>query len=292
MISGLSFTWHWSPGMLILLIILCLLYVFGIRQVRKGNTAAMALKPYRVLAFIGAILTLALVLLTPIDTIARTQLLAAHMIQVVILTTICAPLLLAACPGWLLQPLLNLPFIRSIVRVLTQAVVASLIFNATFLIWHAPGLYHLSLQYGTLYHLQLLSILLASLLNWWPIIGPVRELRRLSYPAQMLYAFFDGVPLDIFAFLLVYTGVVLYPYYAIPSQLVQLGYSAVTDQTVAGAFLLIPGLVDLVVMTPLFFFWLGQMEQQAKINDQRLAEIAEAEAAADSEETEVQETEA
>src|SRR5439155_24967935 len=32
-------------------------------------------------------------------------------------------------------------------------------------------------------------------------IGTLRELRRVSYPLQMAYAFFDGLPLDIFAFI-------------------------------------------------------------------------------------------
>ncbi len=32
-------------------------------------------------------------------------------------------------------------------------------------------------------------------------------------------------------------------------------------------------------MTPLFFLWLGQIEQQTRINDQRLQEMAESQAA-------------
>lgn len=228
------------------------------------------------MAFIAAILLIAIILLTPLDTIARTQLFAAHMVQAVALTTLCAPLLLAACPDWLLQPLIDRPMIRRILQALTQPLVASIIFNLTFLIWHAPSLYNYALRNGTLYHVEMLTFLVTALLNWWPLIGPLRELRRLSYPLQMAYAFFDGLPLDIFAFLLVYTGVVFYPYYAIPPQFIQWGYSAVADQTIAGAFLLIPGLVDLVVMSPLFFRWLAQIEQQAKIADQRRQEEEEA----------------
>jgi hypothetical protein len=42
--------------------------------------------------------------------------------------------------------------------------------------------------------------------------------------------------------------------------------------------LLLPGLVDLVVMTPLFFFWLAQIEQEAKIADQKWQELADTQA--------------
>ncbi len=219
MLDGLNYTWHWSPITLAGLVILCLLYGMGIKLTYKDKIQT-PLQRYRILAFAGAILLLALVLLTPLDTIARTQLFAAHMIQAVAITTLCAPLLLAACPDWLLP---------------------------------------------------------------W---------RKLSYPQQMLYAFLDGQPVDIFAFLLVFTGVVFYKHYAIPSQFMGWGYSAVADQTIGGAFLLVPGLVDLVVMSPLFFLWLSQIERQAKVDDVRRQEEEEARLAAEGMEIEGTEAEA
>lgn len=274
--NGLNLSWPWNPFALISLVILCLLYGIGIRQASKSGAQDTPLKKRRIVAFIIAVVLIALVFLTPLDTIARTQLFSAHMLQAVILTTFCAPLLLFACPAWLLRPLLDQPFVRPIARALTQPVVASIIFNFTFLAWHAPVLFHFALIHGTIYSLELLTFLLASLLNWWPLIGPVRELHKMTYPMQMLYAFLDGQPVDIFAFLLVFSGVVIYPYYAIPPQL---GLSAFADQAVGGALLLLPGLVDLVVMSPLFFLWLAQIEQKAKIADQRRQELAEAEQA-------------
>lgn len=278
MLQGLDFSWHWNPIIVISLLLLCLLYVVAIWWARRYKPEE-TLPSYRIIAFASAIILIALVLLTPLDTIARTQLFAAHMIQAVTLTTLCAPLLLAACPDWLMQPLIDQPVRRQIFRFLTRPLVASLIFNLTFLTWHAPNLYNLALNNSALYHVELLGFLLTSLLNWWPLIGPLRRLRNLSYPLQMVYAFFDGQPVDIYAFLLVFTGVVFYTHYTIPHQLIEWGYSAVADQTIAGAFLLIPGLVDLVVMSPLFFRWLGQIEQQSKIADQRRQEEEEAEAA-------------
>ncbi len=278
MSNGLVFSWHWSPVTLIGLIILCLLYGIGIRLTYK-NSVETPLKRWQVIAFAAAIIVIALVLLTPIDTIARTQLFAAHMVQAVILTTICSPLLLASIPDWLLQPIVDQPVTRRLLQFLTFPIVASIIFNATFLIWHAPNIYFFALQHGTLYHVEMLSFLATSLLNWWPLIGPLRHLRNLSYPAQMLYAFFDGWPVDIFAFLLVFTEVLIYPGYHVPAQFVNFGYTPLADQLVGGAFLLVPGLVDLLVMTPLFFRWLAHLEEQQRIIDQRLQEEAEAQAA-------------
>lgn len=271
--NGLNVPWLSNAILFIGLIMLCLLYGFGIRRVLKSGKQDAPLKKRCIVSFVAAIALMAVVFLTPLDTIARTQLFSAHMVQAVILTTFCAPLLLFASPAWLLRPLLDRPFVRHVAQALTQPVVASIIFNLTFLAWHFPGLFHFALMHSTIYTLELLTFLLTALLNWWPLIGPERNLHKMSYPMQMLYAFLDGQPLDIYAFLLVFSGVVIYPFYAIPPQL---NISAFADQAVGGALLLLPGLVDLVVITPLFFFWLAQIEQKAKIADQRRQELAAA----------------
>lgn len=278
MSDNLNFTWHWSPLTLIGLLLLCILYTGGLRLMGRKN-AHPPLEKRRLVAFISAITLIALMLLTPIDMIARTQLFVAHMLQVVVLVTLCSPLLLYSCPPWLVQPVIDSRMTRHIVCFLTQPVIASCIFNVTFLIWYAPHIYSQTLTNGTLYHVELWAVLLTSLLNWWPLIGPVRTMHQMNYPLKMLYAFVDGQPVDIFAFLLVFTEVVFYPQYMVPRSFTSFGFNALADQTLAGSLLLIPGLVDLVVMSPLFFRWLGQIEQHAKIEDQQRQEEAEAEVA-------------
>jgi len=151
-------------------------------------------------------------------------------------------------------------------RFLTSPLVASLIFNGTFLLWHIPKLYNASLADASLYQSIVLCIFCASLLNWWPLIGSLTELRKISYPVQIFYAFFDGQPVDIFALVLVFSAVPFYLHYALPTQL---GLSRFADQAVGGALLLIPGLIDLAVMTPLFFRWLAQIEAKTRLADQK-----------------------
>ncbi len=286
MLGGLSLTWHWSPGTICFLLVLCLLYLFGLRRASTRKEQRGRIKVYHKVSFFSAIILMALILLTPIDTIARTQLFSVHMAQAVILTTVCAPLILLGCPAALLDPFVKLPIIRILVRLFTRPLVASITFNLLFLLWHTPRLYHYALMNGTLYHVEMLSIFVASLLNWWPLIGSVPELRRISYPMQMLYAFFDGQPVDILAFVLVFSGTVVYPYYTVP---LQMGILPFPDQTAAGALLLIPGLVDLAVMSPLFIRWLGQIEQHTQLTDQKRQEQAAAQEAELYEEVEVDE---
>lgn len=281
MLYGLSNVWPWSPGVLVFLVLLCIVYVLGVRRTRRvppqqgAESDETPVTTMRVIAFFASVLLIALTLLTPLDTIARTQLFLAHMVQAIILTTFCAPLMLAGCPESLLKPLTNLRASRGLARLLTIPLADSIIFNLVFLLWHAPLFYHFAFLNPAIYHFEMLSIFAVSLLNWWPIIGSVKELKQIGYPAQILYTFFDGLPIDTLAFVLVYTGTVIYPYYHVPPQL---GISAYSDQAAAGALLLLPGIVDFIVMSPLFFKWLGHMERQTRAGDERrLARLAEQE---------------
>jgi cytochrome c oxidase assembly factor CtaG len=265
MLNSLSLTWSWSPGAVIFLLLLSLLYLLGLWQARK-RPEEQPVNARHIAAFFASLAIVALLVLSPINTIAHTQLLLVHLAQVVILTSVCAPLVLAGCPATLLRPLVKIPIVRHIIHFLTFPLVASLIFNATFLIWHIPKLYNASLANALLYQTMILCIFCASLLNWWPLIGSLPELRKMGYPVQIFYAFFDGQPLDIFALVLVFSGVPFYTHYALPAQL---GLSRYADQAAGGALLLIPGLIDLAVMSPLFFRWLGQIEEKTRLDDQK-----------------------
>jgi putative membrane protein len=283
MLFGLTLSWHWSPYTLLALLIVCLLYG-GLLRLTYKDPVRTPLKKRRIVLFTGSVVSIAVILLSPLDNIARTQLFAAHMVQAVAITTISSPLLLESIPDWMIQPIVDLPVVRQLFQFVTFPIAASIIFNATFLIWHAPGLYTYALQQGTLYHVELGSFFVASLLNWWPLVGPLGKMRHFSYPVLMLYAFFDGQPVDIFAFLLVFTEVVIYHVNHIPASWLNYGYSPLADQTIAGAFLLVPGIVDLIVMSPLFFRWLAQIEERQKIIDLRIQERLEAQAALEAEE--------
>ncbi|TMC21481.1 MAG: cytochrome c oxidase assembly protein [Chloroflexi bacterium] len=278
---GLSLSWPWHPGTFVVLLMLAILYLIGLGRVRARQERV---EVWRIIAFFAGLLMAALFLLTPIDTIARTQLFSVHMAQVVTLVTLCAPLLLFGSPAVLLRPLVELPLIRAIVRFLTFPLTATLLFNISFVFWHLPLIYDRVVTDPTLYSVAVLSIFLASLLNWWPLIGSLHELRRMSYPVQLLYVFLDGQPVDIYALVLVFSMVPLYANSTIPSQI---GLSRFADQAVGGVLLLIPGLVDLAVMTPLFFRWLGLIEQKAKLDDERRQEEMALEEAWEEEDAEV-----
>lgn len=279
--DGIILTWHWSPFSLAALLLFCLSYALTLWLMHRRAPSDRPIKRRQIAWFCGGVAIVALFLFTPIDEVARTQLFLAHMFQVVFIITFAVPCILFACPDWLFQPAFDWPVSRAVIRFLTQPVMASIIFNATFVFWHVPNVYDQTLQVSYLYHIMLWSLFLVSFLNWWPLIGHERQLHHMSYPAQIAFAFLDGEPLAIYAFIIVFSGVILY-HYAVPPQFL----SAYADQASAGALLLLPGIVDVAVMSPLFFRWLRQMEEKAKRNDERIQAILEARARAEQEEEE------
>src|SRR5450759_3666233 len=91
MVAGLVLTWSWHPGTIILLLVMSLLYALGLWRARLRSPEDTSIKARHSAAFFLAILLAALMLLTPIDTIGRTQLFSVHMMQAIVLTTVCAP---------------------------------------------------------------------------------------------------------------------------------------------------------------------------------------------------------
>src|SRR5205085_8270808 len=106
------------------------------------------------------------------DTLGDRYLLTAHMVQHLSLTLVAPPLLLLGTPRWLLRPLLIPRFALPIGRTLTSPLVAFLLFNATFAIWHFPALYEPTLHNQLPHILEHVMSFVTATLTRWPIFSP------------------------------------------------------------------------------------------------------------------------
>ena len=120
--------------------------------------------------------------------------------------------------------------------------------------WHLPPLYNYALAHHAVHIGQHLMFLVVSVLMWWPVLSPLPELPRLSYPGQMLYLFLLTIPMAIVAVYISYADTVLYPLYASAPRV--WGITPMSDQLIGGLIMWIPGgLYFYTIISFVFFKW-------------------------------------
>jgi putative membrane protein len=179
---------------------------------------------------------------------------SAHMVQHLLLTLVAPPLLIAGTPGWMLRPLLRRPMPGAMARWLTKPAHCFAIFNVVLAGWHLPPVYNLAMTHHAVHILQHLMFIAAAVLMWWPILSPLPELPRLSYPAQMLYCFALSIPMSLVSVYIAYADALLYAAYAAAPRI--WGITPMQDQLIGGLVMWIPGgLFFFGVMSVVYWKW-------------------------------------
>ena len=258
-VGWLSWTIHWST--VIGLAALGGVYAWGARylatRARLAGTEPPVLRRGQQVAFFSGLLVIFLSLNGPLHDLSDTYLFSAHMVQHLVLALAVPPLLLVGTPGWMLRPFLANTKIGAMARAITKPTRCFIIFNVVISVWHLPPMYNTAMAYHPIHIVQHLTLLVASVLMWWPFLSPLPELPRLSYPGQMLYCFLMVIPMSIVAIYIAMADHVLYPAYSIAPRVWDI--TPLSDQQIGGLIMWIPGgLLFYVVMSVVFFKWAGR----------------------------------
>ena len=179
---------------------------------------------------------------------------SAHMVQHLLLTLIAPPLLIMGTPGWMLRPALAWRVVGPLSRWVTSAPRCFLIFNGVLAVWHLPPVYGLAMAHHNVHIVQHLCFMLAATLMWWPILSPLPELPRLSYPVQMLYLFLLSIPMSLIAICIGYADHILYPAYSSAPRI--WGITPMQEQFIGALIMWVPGgMFFFVIISVVFFKW-------------------------------------
>ena len=179
---------------------------------------------------------------------------SAHMVQHLLLTLIAPALLIMGTPGWMLRPALQWPVIGPLARAVTPAKRCFMIFNVVLIVWHLPPMYEMAMEHHNIHIVQHLCFMIAATLMWWPVLSPLPELPRISYPLQMLYLFLMSIPMSIVAVSIGYSDHILYPAYASAPRI--WGISPMQDQLIGALIMWVPGgLFFFAIISVVFFRW-------------------------------------
>jgi putative membrane protein len=207
------------------------------------------------LFFLFGLFVMWVALETPIDTISDHYLDSVHMLQHVLLGFVAPPLmLLGLSPSMAARPR-RVPGVRAA----TEPIAAQVVAGAVMVAWHLPPLYDATLQNEGLHVAEHLTFIAAGLALYWPILEATSAQSRwhMSPGAKLVYMLLATLPQDGVALALIFSRVPFYEFYANAPRLFA-GFTALIDQTVAGAVLMTVGKVTLAVAALVVFFrWFG-----------------------------------
>lgn len=211
--------WDFAPHELLVVAALAGAYAIGVR----GEVVPR----WRLACFGGGLLLVLAAATTPLDSLATTSLLSAHLLQNVVFAEWAPALVVLGVPAGLAAQLSR----WRAVRILTHPAVALPLWIATYAAWHLPASYDAALRHqSSLLHLEHATYFATGFLFWWPVLQDAP--RRLSYGARAVYmlaAFVLASPLGIVLSLLSSPA---YAFYAAAPDM--WGLSDLADQQIAG----------------------------------------------------------
>jgi putative membrane protein len=214
------------------------LYAWGLARVRRARRPFPRLA---IAAYALGLLSVAGALFGPLDTLSDGSL-SWHMVQHLVLVSVCAPLLLLGAPVRLALAALPATPAASLaralasppLRILTHPAFAWLQFAFVLYGVHFSPFYEAALENETIHALEHTVFLVSALVFWTPLLAVAPAPHAPSHPVRIL-ALFLALPMSAFlGFAFYVTRHVLYAHYAVVP-------GALADQQNAGAVMWIAG---------------------------------------------------
>jgi putative membrane protein len=231
---------------------------------RSGRGAAVA--GWQVAAFFAGLAVVAVAVLPPLDTLAH-ELLAAHMIQHLLLVLLAPPLLVLGAPllpaVWALPPAWRTrahrwrlsPRLRRVLARPGWVLAAAALHIAVLWLWHVPAAYEAALR-STFVHAAEHGTMLGTALLMWAGVLATYGPRRRTHPVGALALFLIATLTVGLGTLLVFSPRPWYPTYEATT--VTRAVDPLVDQQVAGALMwTFGGIGAMVLGAVLIAVWLA-----------------------------------
>lgn len=253
--------WHWhnEPFLVGGLVAAGWLYALLHGPLRAVVEPGEAREGWRARRFFLALVLFYLAVGSPLDQIGEQFLFSAHMLQHLVLTYLCAPLLLAGLPHWMIDRPARTARAGGLLRLATRPVPALVLYGLVTGVWHIPALYDWALRDKTVHVVEHLCFFAAGLLLWWPLFSTSRLAPRLSPGPQILHMLgMMIVNTPLFAYV-TFSRSILYPTYEYAPRIADL--SPQEDQVLAGVMMKLVG-VGVAIGMAGWSFWTWNAESE------------------------------
>jgi putative membrane protein len=249
----MSLAWH--PHVDVWLMTAALLggYLWAVRRVgpRFVHPVERPVSKRQAVSFVSGVLALWVASDWPVHELSEGILYSVHMVQHILMIYVAPPLLLAGMPAWMWRWILGRGAFSRVARVATKPLIALVFFNLMVALIHVPVVVDTMIR-SEVVHFSVHAVLVASALCMWtPVLSPLIELPALAYPTRMFYLFLQSLVPTVPASFLTFGETVLYRAYADANPW---GFSALTDQRIAGLIMKIGGGALLWGFIAVYFF--------------------------------------
>jgi cytochrome c oxidase assembly factor CtaG len=287
LLSAALRSWSWRAEGIVPLLVLAALYGRGWWVLRhRGRAQNGFATGWRLAAYLGGLLLLAISLLSPIDTLSG-FLFAMHMVQHLLMVMFAPPLLMVANPLPVL--LWSLPdgarrqtgrlvshaisrdtALRRALRNLLNPGLVWMIFVIVLWGWHDPNLYNAALRHQWVHDLEHITFFLTSMLLWWRITGAGPKVhQKMSLLARVGLAIAGVPPNMILGVFLAFATEPLYQFYEEMPRIT--GLTVLEDQALSGIIMWIPGsMMYIIAALILLFTWMRREELRSIAEKARL----------------------
>ena len=256
---GTTWSWTWQPyvGVWLFMVLLAVVYWRTARRAPAGSPAPVGGRVAAIAGLVGLWLTLD----WPIGTLGAGYLAGVHAMQFVMLAMIVPPLLLFGIRPEAAERLARRRRTVATVRALTTPLPAMALFTIVMVVTHVPRVVD-SLMVSQLGSFALdMAWFVSGVLFWWPLVVRVPARPRFVPLLRMLYLFFGTIAHLFIAMWLLLTEYPVYATYELAPPFP--GLSPLDDQQLAGGvMLLVASPLVLLVITVIFFRWLGTGEER------------------------------
>jgi len=268
-VPSLLTSWNFEPLQVIPTLLIGLLYARRVRALREAGSPVAA---WRLWCFGSSLFLVLVALVSPIDAFGEEQFLFMHMVQHILLGDLAPLLFVLGLTGPILRPVLSLPGVLRL-RFLLHPLVALPVWAASLYIWHIPFLYQAALHHSAVHALEHFCFFAFGAVMWAPVVEVLPGPEWFGTGAKLGYVLLVRLVETILGNVFIWSGKVFYPFYEHPVN--QWGISALSDQQIAGAAMMVEGsIVTLGVLAWLFLKMAQESELRQRLLEQGMDERA------------------
>ncbi|WP_411955361.1 cytochrome c oxidase assembly factor CtaG [Alkalibacillus sp. S2W] len=210
----------WNPEIIIITLTLVILYYLFTGPLKHKAGLSEAPTKKQKVSMYSALAIFYLVKGSPVYLMSHIMLMA-HMGQMAILYLLTPILIIKGIPKEWWSKVFNASGLRHVLSLFTRPLMALVMFNLLFSIYHIPLILDFTKSHITVHWAVTLLLLIFALFMWWPIFGPLEKRVEIKPLFKLLYIFGAGMLLTPACALIIFADTPLYATYSQPDAFMQ-----------------------------------------------------------------------